>query len=48
MPGMDGYAVCREIREMPAYVPIMMLMAKEVGRACRVTPFPTHTVTLKA
>jgi len=29
MPGLDGYAVCRKIRELPAYVPIMMLTAKD-------------------
>lgn len=29
MPEMDGYAVCRKIRELPAYVPIIMLTAKD-------------------
>jgi DNA-binding response OmpR family regulator len=29
MPGLDGYAVCRKIREMPTYVPVMMLTAKD-------------------
>ena len=28
LPGMDGLAVCREIRTLPGYVPILMLTAK--------------------
>lgn len=28
LPGMDGLAVCREIRRAPGYVPILMLTAK--------------------
>ena len=28
LPGMDGLALCREIRALPGYVPILMLTAK--------------------
>lgn len=28
LPGLDGLAVCREIRALPGYVPILMLTAK--------------------
>ena len=28
LPGMDGLAVCREIRTLPGYVPILMLTAR--------------------
>ncbi|MBW7472016.1 response regulator transcription factor [Marinobacter sp. M216] len=28
LPGMDGLAVCREIRSSPGYVPVLMLTAK--------------------
>ncbi|QSP95744.1 response regulator transcription factor [Marinobacter salinisoli] len=28
LPGMDGLAVCREIRSCPGYVPVLMLTAK--------------------
>lgn len=28
LPGMDGLAVCREIRSIPGYVPVLMLTAK--------------------
>ncbi len=29
MPDLDGYAVCRAVREKPGYVPIIMLTAKD-------------------
>ena len=29
MPDLDGYAVCRTVREAPGYVPIVMLTAKD-------------------
>ena len=29
MPDLDGYAVCRAVRERPGYVPIIMLTAKD-------------------
>jgi DNA-binding response OmpR family regulator len=29
MPDLDGYAVCRAVREKPGYVPIVMLTAKD-------------------
>ncbi len=28
LPGLDGLAVCRELRKLPGYVPILMLTAK--------------------
>jgi DNA-binding response OmpR family regulator len=30
LPGMDGYAVCRKIREMPDHPPILMLTAGHI------------------
>jgi DNA-binding response OmpR family regulator len=32
LPGMDGYAVCRKIREMPDHPPILMLTARDDSR----------------
>lgn len=29
LPGMDGYTVCRKIREMPDHAPILMLTARD-------------------
>lgn len=31
LPDMDGYQVCREIRKLPAYVPVLMLTAKDTA-----------------
>lgn len=29
LPGIDGYAVCRHVRQLPTYVPILMLSARD-------------------
>ncbi|HEX9278741.1 MAG TPA: response regulator transcription factor [Casimicrobiaceae bacterium] len=29
LPGMDGWSVCREVRQMPDYVPIIIVSAKD-------------------
>ncbi|MCI0565301.1 MAG: response regulator, partial [Nitrososphaera sp.] len=29
LPGMDGFAVCRQIRQTPTYLPVVMLTAKD-------------------
>lgn len=29
LPGLDGYEVCRRIRQLPAYIPVLMLTARD-------------------